>query len=251
MNTNFISIAPQVYTDNKHPLGSQKPTDRIDIGYIVAVQNYTRRVTMGLVNMPVTMTLSIRALPPKAFASVFWPYQCNHVVLPQTGVNSARMSLQTQIFAPALNTPLVHPHHIYAAAAALAVRQTLLLYNITLASNTSHNYEENFAASLTRHKRDALALDLDASNIADQILAADLDVAGPTSVLVFSENIRKYKTDVLERHVAQMAALPANLLDGDAWVAQWLDALTPAFPDSDAWRTKALLWRDMACAKRL
>lgn len=248
MNTNtptaFVDVLPcATLKDDKNPL------DFIDVNVVIAVREHTNRVTKGHVDTNIKFQAAVRALAPKAFEHYSDPSTTTaYVPLSKFGEKSQFMCKQTQLFRPALNTPVVHPSHVYIASVALTVRRVVLQNQVTVATQRLLT-ADNIASAVESYRSSAIAADIEDSGIARQLAA--LDNVGEQATLTASTlNLRAFHADVLTRHRREMASLPAHIVDADAWLADWFDACTPAFPDSASWLTKALMWRDMGCKTR-
>lgn len=250
MNTtpHAIDIMPRT-TDG----ALKNPLDFIESNVVIAVREHTRQVTRGHVSESTRIAVTVRSLAPKAFETYSDPANnLIHVPLSKFGASSQFLCKQTQLFKPALHTPVAHPSHVYIACVALRVRREVLKDQLSIALGTPHPTAQTISDTLTGLRDSAIRNDIRDSDLPGQLAvleSADL-TAADVPVNVTPNYLRDYHTDVLTRHRREMASLPANIIDADAWLADWFEACTPAFPDSKSWLTKALMWRDMACKTR-
>jgi hypothetical protein len=244
---NFIDVLPKATDkDLKNPL------DFIDVNVVIAVREHTNHITRGHIGSNERISVAVRSLAPKAFENYADPATALiHVPLSKYGEKSQFLCRQTQLFKPALKTPVVHPSHVYIACVALRVRRAILQDQITIPVGPFPT-EQGIRDSLISYRDTAITRDIQNSDLNGQLaLLESADLTGTdVPVNITPNHLRDYHRDVLARHRREMASLPANIIDADTWLADWFDACTPAFPDSAAWLTKALMWRDMACKTR-
>lgn len=220
---------------------------------IIAVREHAKRVTQG--RLPagniITLPMSMHLLAPKAFVSFVLPTNANDVPLPKVSVKSAMLSRQVQVFKPALRTPVVHPVHVYTAVVALRVRRHLLRENLTLGGSTKDSLDELLRRARDYNIEETLSDESVKTQLVSLLAAnpGNTPITEPPTITINPGLLNTY-LETRATHERELTYLPANCLDADAWLADWFDMLTPVFPETQEWLTKALMWRDLSCQMR-